>query len=221
MSIMYNGKIKAIIFDLGRVLLDFDHYIAARKISAFTDKTPQEIYVMFFDSTLTAHFEEGRISGREFFLQVKERLNLDIAYDEFVPIWNDIFFLTDKNKLVYRIAKSLKEAYKLALLSNINTLHFEYVKKKFPILDAFHNVIASCEAGVIKPNPLIYRLALDRLGVMPEEVFYTDDRIELVDGARKLGIHGFVFQGIEKLKQDLNASGIKFNAEGIPNEDTA
>ena len=213
---MQNGRIKAVIFDLGRVLIDFDHHIAAGKIAAFTDKTPEDIYAMFFDSSLTAHFEEGRISPRDFFLQVKDKLKLKIAYEEFVPIWNDIFFLTDKNRLVYRMAKSLKEAYKLALLSNINVLHFEYIKKKFPILDAFHNVIVSCEAGAIKPNPLIYRLALDRLGVLPEEVFYADDRLELIAAAKELGIQGFVFKGTERLKHDLIASGINLNAsEGV------
>lgn len=205
---MKNSEIKAIIFDLGNVLLDFDHRIAAERISKFCDKTGREIFDLFFDSPLTGLFEEGKISPRRFFLKVKEMLDLRMDYDKFVPIWNDIFFLSDENRAVYNLARPLKEHYRLAVLSNVNTLHFEYVKKEFPVFDAFHSIIASCDLGLRKPDPLIYRKTLDMLRVSPGEVFYTDDRAELIQSASSLGIHGFVFNGIEQLKNDLAAEGI-------------
>jgi len=205
---MDNNKIKAIIFDLGNVLVDFNHKRAAERISKFTDKSPQEIFNLFFDSELTGLFEEGRISPQEFFLKVKEMLNLKLDYDGFVPIWNGIFFLTEKNLAVYNLAKQLKNCYKLALLSNINILHFDYLKKKFPVFDAFHNIITSYEVGFRKPHPLIYKKTLSVLEASPNQVFYTDDRPELAESAKELGIRGFVFRGIEQLKKDLINSGI-------------
>ena len=69
-------KIKAIIFDLGNVLLDFDHRLAAERVSKFTDKSAEEILNLFFDSELTGLFEEGKIAPAEFFLKIKEALNL-------------------------------------------------------------------------------------------------------------------------------------------------
>lgn len=206
-----NHKIKAIIFDLGNVLIDFDHRIAAREVARFTDKTAQQIFDFFFDSELTGIFEEGKISPREFFLKVKETLNSELDYDEFVPIWNKIFFLSEKNHAVYALAKHLKEYYKLALLSNINILHFEYLKKRFSVFDAFHHIIMSYELGLRKPSALIYQKALEILGVLPEEVFYTDDRPELVQSASQLGIKAFIFKGIEQLKKDLISAGININ----------
>ena len=128
---MRDHKIRGIIFDLGNVLLDFNHMIAAEKLSGFTDKEGKEIYDLFFDSQQTKLFEEGKISASEFFKGVKGMLNLKIPYEEFVPIWNGIFYFTDKNLQVYNLARSLKTGYRLALLTNINFFHMDHVKKTF------------------------------------------------------------------------------------------
>ena len=201
-------EIKAIIFDLGNVVVDFDHRIAARRISKFTPKTPEEIFNLFFDSELTALFEEGRISPQDFFSGVKEILNLGLSYEEFLPIWNEIFFLSDKNHAVYGLAKTLKKKYKISMLSNVNILHFEYLKRNFNVFDAFTHIITSYEAGVKKPDPLIYKKTLEAMEVLPSEAFYTDDRSELVQSSKELGIRGFVFKGVEQLRADLCGAGV-------------
>jgi putative hydrolase of the HAD superfamily len=208
---MNNKHIKAIIFDLGNVVIDFDHTIAAKRISRFTTKSPQEIFNLFFDSQLTGLFEEGKISSFEFFSRVREILNLKLDYEQFLPIWNDIFFLTEKNQAVYNLAKTLKKQYKIALLSNINILHFDYLKKNFSVFDAFHNIITSFESGFRKPHPFIYQKTSDILGALPYNIFYTDDRPELVESACRLGICGFIFKNISQLKKDLLGNGIRIN----------
>ncbi len=207
---MSNNCIKAVIFDLGNVLIDFDHRISARKISKFTDKTAPEIFDLFFASPITALFEEGKISSRQFFLKIKEMLNLKISYEKFVSIWNEIFFVSKKNLGVYNLARKLKNNYKVMLLSNINILHHEYIKEKFSLLDSFHNIVTSYELGISKPDHLIYQKALEILRVQPGDVFYTDDRQELVESARGLGIKGFVFKGLKQLKDDLLGVGISY-----------
>jgi putative hydrolase of the HAD superfamily len=206
-AIVSNG-VKAIIFDLGNVLIDFDHRIAAKRIVEFTDRSSQEIFDLFFDSDLSGLFEEGKLSPLEFFSQIKEMLKLRLDYDKFVPIWNEIFFLTKKNSSVYNLASRLKEHYKLALLSNVNILHFQFLLKTFPVFGAFHHLITSYEVGVRKPHPLIYKKTLELMRVSPHEVFYTDDRPELIENARRLGIKGSVFVGIEQLKKDFLEIGI-------------
>ncbi len=200
--------IKAIIFDLGNVLVDFDHNIAAKKISLLCGRSPKEIFDFFFDSELTGIFEEGKIAPEEFFSKVKDEFNLKLAYNEFLPIWNDIFFLSDKNRAVYSLIKNLKPGYKIALLSNINILHFTYLKDNFFVFDVFHKLFLSFELKLKKPDPLIYKKAVDILGVPAQEAFYTDDRQDLVEEARRLGIRGFTFKGIEQLNKDLSDSGI-------------
>ena len=205
------GVVKAIIFDLGNVLIDFDHRIAAQRISRYTDKKPEEICALFFASPITALFEEGRISAQKFFREVKEMLNLKLSYNRFLPIWNEIFYLSQKNKQIYDLAKRLKKSYKLALLSNINILHFRYLKHSFSVFDAFHYIITSFELKVCKPHPLIYQKTLDILKVHPKSVFYTDDRAELVENANRLGLRGFVFKNVEQLYEDLKSTGVNIN----------
>lgn len=203
-----DNQIKAIIFDLGNVLVDFDHRIAARRISYFCDKTPEEIFNLFFDSPVTTLFEEGKITCAEFFSKVKETLNLNLNYETFVAIWNEIFFLTAKNRAVFSLAHTLKQHYKIVLLSNINILHFEYLKKYFPIFDIFDYVFTSFELGAVKPNPLVYHKVLKTLEALPGEILYTDDRKELVESAKALGIKSLHFRNVEQLKQDFINLGI-------------
>jgi glucose-1-phosphatase len=205
-----NGStIKAVIFDLGNVLIDFDHAIAAQRISRFTAKTIQEIYSLFFNSGITQLFEEGRIAPAEFFLKVQQMLDLTLDFNSFLPIWNEIFFLTEKNKAVHRLAEELRKGYALAVLSNVNILHMEYIRGHFPIFGAFSHVFTSYELGGIKPDPAVYNKALATLGVLPSQAFYTDDREDLIEKASELGIVSFVYKGPDKLKNDLLSVGIE------------
>jgi glucose-1-phosphatase len=207
-----SGQIKVVLFDLGRVVLDFDHKRAAERMSAFCAKKPLEIYNLFFESPATAAFEAGKITPEDFYLQVKEMLNLGLSYDSFTPIWNDIFFLSAKNRSVYRLVNSLRANYKTALLSNINTLHYEYIKKNFPVLGVFDNIFLSFQLGLIKPDQKIYNKVIQDLKVNPQEIFYTDDRPELVESAKSLGIKSYLFSNFSKLISDLAEEGVNFLA---------
>ena len=202
-------EIKVVIFDLGRVLVDFDHWIAAQKISVLSRNHPQEIFDLFFNSPLVQLFEEGKSSPDDFFAGVSRALGLNIGFSEFLPVWNQIFFVSEENKAVYRLGKKLRGRYRLALLSNINVLHFNYLKENFQVFDIFHDIFASCEMGCIKPSTEIYNKVISSLNVLPGEIFYTDDRPELIEQANSLGIRGFVFKSSKQLKDDLASCGVK------------
>ena len=122
-----NNNLKAVFFDLGNVLVDFDHLRAVRKITRLTSLKEDQIYNVVFDSNIVALFEEGKIQGKDFFVRFKDIFKLKIAYADFLDIWNDIFFITPRNKLVQDTAKELKNQYKIFLISNVNILHFEYI----------------------------------------------------------------------------------------------
>lgn len=214
---MSRGKdIKAVIFDLGNVLVDFDHTIAAKKIARLSNKKEEEIFELFFDSDIIGKFEEGAFSPDKFFREVSSLLGLEISFKEFLPIWNEIFFLSPKNRFVYASAVKLKNRYKLLLLSNINILHYDYLKANFPVFDVFDNIVTSFDAGSRKPDSRIYQKALDIIGSPAESVFYTDDRLDLIDKSLELGINGFQFQSEEKLVNDLLSVGIDLNTAVNP-----
>jgi putative hydrolase of the HAD superfamily len=204
-----NPEIKVVLFDLGRVLVDFDHLRAASKIAAFCAKNPAQIYQLFFESGVTVDFEAGKITPQEFYLKVKEMLGLKLSYASFEPIWNDIFFLSIQNRSVFGLANTLRRRYKIALLSNINILHYEHLRKNFPVFGVFDEIFLSFELGRIKPDKEIYHHAIRKLKVQPQEIFYTDDRPELVETARGLGICGHVFTDFNRLISALDQAGVR------------
>ena len=194
---------KVLLFDLGRVLVDFDHTRSAERIAKFCDKTPRQIYDLFFESGVTVEFESGKITPEDFYLRVKEMLDLKLSYASFEPIWNDIFFLSAKNRAVFSLLNNLRQRYKTAMLSNINILHYNYLKKNFPVFGVFDDIYLSYQLGLVKPDKEIYNLVIRKLNVSAQEIFYTDDRPELVESARSLGIQGYVFTNFNQLSSDL------------------
>lgn len=205
-------EIKAIIFDLGNVLVGFDHRIAVRRITKHTSKSEREIYDLFFDSGLTREFEKGKTAPGDFFKQVKSLLELKLSFKEFLPIWNEIFFSKPETE---EFIVSLNSGLKLVLLSNINKLHYDYIRNAFSSAIALFgpgNVIPSYITGFIKPEREIYNLAIRKTGRRIENIVYVDDRRDLVEAARGYGLRAIQFQNIEQLRQEFQNLGIIENA---------
>lgn len=198
---------RVLLFDLGRVLIDFDHTLGVKKIVNFCTLDEQSIYNLFFDSDITDKYEKGLVSSLGFFEEVKKMLNAKITYEEFVPIWNKIF---SPHLGMLELIESLKDNYSLYLVSNINKLHFEYLQEEFSSYFKFFTYIfLSYELGLRKPDPKIYRYIIDYLKISPQNIIYTDDRIELVDAAVELGIDAFKFVSTDSFKEELIKRNIK------------
>jgi putative hydrolase of the HAD superfamily len=203
---MKNKNYDTVIFDLGRVLVDFDHHISAAKIAKLTGKDESWLYQLFFESELTKLFDEGKILPRHFYNEIKKLTGLDISFDEFTAIWVDIF---KENKDVCAFAASLKNDYRLVLMSNVNKLQFEYIKRVFPVVSVMDALVLSYQVGAMKPDPKIYERAIKASQTSPERIIYTDDRPELIEGAKIAGIKSsFVFKDLNGFKSDLRKVGI-------------
>jgi len=205
---MPDAGIKVILFDLGNVLVDFDFNPAVKRISGFCSKGPDEILRFFFDSGVTDSFEKGKLSPEGFYKQARDALGLKLGYESFVPIWNEVFFFSLKNRATYHIANRLRQNYRIGLLSNTNILHYRYIKERFPVLNVFEKIFLSFEIGSVKPDKIIYQKVIKTLGVLPENIFYTDDRAELINSASCLGIKSFVFTSPRQLIKDLSSLNI-------------
>ncbi len=201
------SSIEVMLFDLGNVMLPFNHYQIAEKLLPFVQRTefqdPQKIFSYLFDWKNGAinDYETGRVSTIDFFQSVKEHLRLALSLEEFIPIWNDIFW---EDEEVTRIILSLKGKKRLGLISNTNPLHFHYILSTFSVVKAFDRWFLSHEVGFKKPAPEIFKKALDWSGVNPEKILFIDDMKTHIDVAMSLGMHAIHFTSAQGLKERLS-----------------
>lgn len=200
--------IKAVIFDLGNVTIKFDETPTFKKWVSAGTKSFSEVKRYHQNSSIRKAFERGEITPMQFYNKYAEDLGLKINYQDFKNNYCDIF---TRNEEIEKIIMSLKEKYRLVLLSNTNVLQYEYAKKKFKILKLFDEHIASHEVGCRKPNPLIFLKAIKKSKTLPFNIAYFDDIPEFVLITRFMGIKAFKFKDYDKLVSDLKKVGITIN----------
>jgi len=204
---MPQPPIEVILYDLGNVILPFNHYQIAEKLSRSAEKKesqdPQRIFSYLFDlqKGIMNRFDVGKVSPREFFQSIEENLGLSISFDEFIPIWNDIFV---EDQEVSQIILSQKGRWRLGLLSNTDSLHFHYILSKFSIMRAFDKWILSYEVGFKKPAVEIFQKAIEWASVEPQKILFIDDIKKHVEVAISLGMQGIHFISAQQLKKELS-----------------
>jgi len=208
-------SIEVLLFDLGNVILPFNHYQIAEKLARFSDRKewsdPPRIFSYLFDRQEGAvnDYETGKVSSIEFFNQVKERFKLIMTFDTFVPIWNEIFA---ENRDVSELIHFLKGKKRLGLLSNTNPLHFKYALSTYPVLNLFDKWILSHEVGFKKPAVEIFLKAMEWASVPPMAILFIDDIKEHVEVAASLGIQAIHFVSAQQLRRELEKGqyGLEF-----------
>ena len=196
-----------IIFDLGNVIFLYDHHIIVHKISKLESIPEERIHHTAFRSNLYNLFDTGKIKEEDFFNRFKEKLELKMDFKTFIPIWNNIF---TANKGIINLIKKLKIKYKIFVLSNTNSLHFNYLMQKFSIMKEIKNFVLSFEIGSSKPHPDVYKSVLNEAKVKPEKAIFIDDYLEFIEGAKRLNIRGIHFKNAHQLKQELTSLGIEY-----------
>jgi len=197
---------KAVIFDLGKVLIGFNHdkmHMSMAKIMGISVDRLKEIIAKH---ELGTNFEKGLVS-EDFVLQTL----LDNSPDSFskvdmVRAFSDIF--EDNLKVKNLIPRLKARELKTAILSNTNSLHIKWLKNQYAFFDLFDAHIFSFEALALKPEQEIYQVAAEKLGLKASECIFIDDLWENIEGANKFGMHGIHFQSYAKLIADLAECGI-------------
>lgn len=202
-----NTKIKAVIFDLGNVLVNYDVEKAAKRFSAASGLTPQEIWKRFFLSKFEQAYTRGELSTREFHKIACKTLGVRIPLVTFSHYWNDIFW---ENPGMEKLLARIKRRYPLYLISNTNALHFNYIKKHFSLLRHFDRKFPSHEVKARKPDTRIFRRVLKKIGLRPDETVFIDDMRSFIAGARKVGMKTIHFKGRPALLKSLRKLAIKF-----------
>ena len=202
----HHGHIEVIFFDLGNVILPFNHFPIAEKLSRWSQhkefRDPQKTFSYLFDlrNGVINPFDRGEIAPEPFFHSLKESMNLSISFEAFIPIWNEIF---TEDLEVSGILRSLKGRWRLGLLSNTDPLHFNYILSAFPIVRILDKWILSYEVGFKKPDLRIFQKAIAWASVGPEKILFIDDTKGHVEAAATLGIQGIHFTTGRRLKEEL------------------
>lgn len=197
--------IRAILFDLGNVLVHFDAKKAVRAFAKECKLPVLSVLMHFFTSPIERAYTRGEISSYEFYRHAQKELGIRLNYRDFTHCWNDIFW---ENKGMDQLLRRLKKKYPLYLISNTNALHFTHIKKQYKILRHFRKVFPSHEVGHRKPERQIYLKVLKAIRFKPEETLFIDDMPEFVRGARRVGMNAVLFRHQRGLIKDFRRYGI-------------
>jgi putative hydrolase of the HAD superfamily len=201
-----SAKFRAIIFDIGRVLIQIDIHRAMAGLASDLKLTPQEVWSAIEKDPRWSDWQEGRMSPHDWHLHLSKRLGGSLSFEQFTDVWNSA--LAPEPIQPESFLDKLSKNYRLALLSNTDPIHMSHEEARFPFFRFFPVRIYSYRVGASKPNPLIYREALRACKVRAEEAIYIDDVAAYAEAAQRLGMAGVVFLSPEQLQADLRNLGV-------------
>jgi HAD superfamily hydrolase (TIGR01509 family) len=197
---------KAIIFDLGRVIVPFDFRRGYARLEPLCGIPADEIPARIRETGLVQRFESGEIEPEDFVARFSAQLGMTISYEDFEEIWMSIFL--PETLIPEEMLEEIAGTHRLVLLSNTNRIHFDGIRAAYPLLRHFHRFVLSHEVGAMKPSPLIYEKAIEAAGCAPGQCFFTDDIEEYVEGAKKMGIDAVLFRSAAQTRDELRRRGV-------------
>jgi glucose-1-phosphatase len=204
---MPSTKLRAIIFDIGRVLVRIDVARAMQGLSTGGALSAAELWTAIEKDPRWPDWQEGRMASRDWYLHLSRRLGGDFTFEQFTEVWNRVLDPTPIHEDGF--FRGLSKTYRLALLSNTDPIHVQHLEANYSFFKFFRTRIYSCSVGASKPSPLIYREALRSLKVQAQEAVYIDDIAAYVEAAQRLGMGGIQFQSPAQLTSDLKALGVQ------------
>lgn len=201
--------IRAVISDLGRVVLWFDNDIFLRKLAERSAKPFEDVKTAVHgDLELIRRFDGGVLTPEQFCAQVNRAIGANVPFDEFYETYKDIFSL---NTPVVNVLARVKSAgFPTVLLSNVDPVRFAFIRGRYPEILFFDAYVLSYELRLLKPDPAIYLEAARRAGVPPEECVLIDDMERNVRGAEAAGLRGILYTPETDLEAELRALGLRF-----------
>jgi epoxide hydrolase-like predicted phosphatase len=194
--------IRAVIWDLGGVLVRTSDYTSRDALAARYGMRRAALEELVYGEESGRQAQLGQIDVQQHWENV--RAALGIPFEE-VEAFRSHFWRGDQldGELVDYI-RSLKRNYRTGLLSNAFTNLRQVMRETWHIDDAFDAIVISAEEGLIKPDPRIYQVALDRLGVKPREAVFIDDMFQNVEGARRMDMYAIHFLSPEQARREVS-----------------
>ena len=198
------SKIKNIIFDLGRVILNVDEDLTSEAFKKLGIKDFDEIYSKIRQTSLFDKFEKGSITADEFRTELKKHISNFVNNRAVDDAWNAMLLDLPRERI--HLLEQLRSKYRLFLLSNTNEIHIKAYSKILKNSYEFENLshlfemeYYSFKIGLRKPDIETFQYILEENGLMPKETLFIDDSSLHVDGAKRAGINAYLLKEDETI----------------------
>lgn len=196
------NHIKAIIFDMGGVLLKTANSSPRDSIAKRFRTTRAELESFTFSSETSLRSEIGEITDKEHWETVLRKFNQPV--DNYPAIYDEYFSGDAIDGALLSYAISLKPKYQLGLLSNAWVNARPLLRARFKFIEAFDVSLFSYEIGLRKPDPTIYKYMVEKMGVESEEALFIDDVPANVEGAKIVGLQAIRYTNTPTLIDSVN-----------------
>jgi putative hydrolase of the HAD superfamily len=196
-------QVDAVVLDLGNVLVLHDNELL---LTRFRERAGREASSPLISDALWGAIQSGQLDAEGIRREVCASLGAQLSTDEFDRIWNCHFTV---NRAILPLVESLVGRVRLALLSNTNVIHMDYLAGELPILRRFDCLVLSHEVKKMKPEPAIFHEALRRVSAQPERAAFFDDFLDYVEAARSLGMRGYQFRSVDEFAAQLRELGLR------------
>ncbi len=204
--------IKAIIFDVGGVLVRTEEPQHRRNLEIELGLDPGEAEFLVFNSDMGRKAQHGQVTTSDLWTWLADQLSLN---KERLAYFQTQFFAGDQLDIaLVEMIRGLKKKYQTAIISNAADNLLDNVTRVYPMADAFGLIVGSAYEGIMKPDPTIYLHTLERLERKPDEAVFVDDFMHNVEGARAVGMEAIHFQPGIDLAQALRELGVDVSSLG-------
>jgi putative hydrolase of the HAD superfamily len=195
-----------VVFDLGKVLLDFDYQLAISNIMARCEKPGCDLNSLINQSPLLFEYESGRLTNEDFFLAVKRATGFLGEQNDFEATFGNIF--SEISPMV-RVQQNLREqGIPTFIFSNTNDMAIRHIRANYPFFAHFSGYIFSYEVGAMKPESKIYDALEKVTRKHGAQICYLDDRLENVEAGAQRGWTSFLHQTPEQTARFLDSLGV-------------
>jgi glucose-1-phosphatase len=199
-----------VVFDLGKVLVDFDYGLSAAKIAHRSRFTPQEVRHLLDHSPLLYRFETGLLTNQQFYGEVCSACGYSGTMDDFCEVFADIF---SEIKPMTALQAALRtRGVPTYIFSNTNGIAVAHIRKNFPFFANFDAYIYSYEHGAMKPDARIYEIVERISGRRGDQIVYLDDRAENFEAGLVRGWRAVLHKTPEETIPALRQLGLPVDA---------
>jgi epoxide hydrolase-like predicted phosphatase len=187
------SEIKNIIFDLGGVLLNINPLLSLLEFEKLSGIAKEHLIVRFESEQVFKKFETGNLNPSQFRSELCRIMNITVSDSEIDRIWNKLILDVPAHRV--KLLQDLQKNYRVFLLSNTNSIHFDHYSSEFHekygmyLTELFEKLFLSHDIGIHKPDEGIYTYVLENVNLNASETLFIDDSLANVKAAALQGIH--------------------------------